>query len=36
MTKYLPLCRRNIKLEKEKKVKKEKRVVILKEEKIVR
>ena len=36
MTKYLPLYRRNIKLEKEKKVKKEKRVVILKEEKIVR
>ena len=36
MTKYLPLYRRNIKLEKEKKVKKEKRVVILEEEKIVR
>ena len=36
ITRYLPLCERNTKLEKEQKVKKGKRVVTLEEEKIVR
>ena len=36
MTRYLPLCGKNTKLEKEQKVKKGKRVVILEEEKMVR
>jgi len=36
MTRYPPLCGRNIKLEKGQKAKKEKRVVTLEEEKIVR
>jgi len=36
MTRYPPLCGRNIKLEKEQKAKKEKRVVTLEEEKIMR
>jgi len=33
---YLPLCRRNMKLEEENKIKKRKKVVMLEEEKIVR
>ena len=36
MIKYLPLCGRNTKFKEGQKVKKEKRVVILKEEKIVK
>ena len=36
ITRYLPLCGKNTKLEKEQKVKKGKRVVILEEEKMVR
>ena len=36
MTKYPPLCGKNTKLEKGQKTKKEKRVVILEEEKVVR
>jgi len=36
MTKYPPLCGKNTKLEKGQKAKKEKRVVILEEEKVVR
>ena len=36
MTRYPPLYRRNMKAEEENKIKKEKRVVILEKEKIVR
>jgi len=36
MTRCLPLYKRNMKLEKEQKVKKEKRVVMLEKERIVR
>jgi len=36
MTRYPPLYRRNMKSEEENKIKKEKRVVILEKEKIVR
>jgi len=36
MTKYPPLCERNMKPKEKKRMKKEKRVVTLKEKKIVR